>query len=197
MGCNARKTNKQVAEKGRVKVCCISGTFRTFHRPEIFCVVSESSQLAPAATRFLQWKTMWFLFNSAQRDHRNTDVYLTGFRIDVELSLYPCIHRSYHTATGKQASVSNTFLFHQTLVNIVSIVINNKHAVAKVRASREKMIRTRLRGKRLRWSRGSVLAFGTEVRGFKPGRSRLIFLGEKILSTPSFGGEVKPSVYSM
>ena len=48
--------------------------------------------------------------------------------------------------------------------------------------------------KRLRWSRGSVLAFGTQVRGFKPGRSRRIFQGEKILSTPSFGGEVKPSI---
>jgi hypothetical protein len=48
--------------------------------------------------------------------------------------------------------------------------------------------------KRLRWSRGSVLAFSTEVRGFKPGRSRRIFKGEKILSTPSLGGEVKPSV---
>jgi hypothetical protein len=47
---------------------------------------------------------------------------------------------------------------------------------------------------RLRWSRGSVLAFGTQVRGFKPGRSRRIFKGEKIFSTPSFGGEVKPSV---
>ena len=47
---------------------------------------------------------------------------------------------------------------------------------------------------RLRWSRGSVLAFGTQVRGFKPGRSRWIFKGEKILRTPSFGGEVKPSV---
>ena len=30
--------------------------------------------------------------------------------------------------------------------------------------------------------------------GFKPGRSRRIFKDEKILSTPSFGGEVKPSV---
>ena len=30
--------------------------------------------------------------------------------------------------------------------------------------------------------------------GSKPGRSRQIFQGEKILSTPSFGGEVKPSV---
>ena len=48
---------------------------------------------------------------------------------------------------------------------------------------------------RLRWSRGSVLTFGTQVRGFKPGRSRQIFKGQiKIFSTPSFGGEVKPSV---
>jgi len=44
---------------------------------------------------------------------------------------------------------------------------------------------------RLQWSRGSVLAFSTQVRGFKPSRSRRIFKGEKILSTPSFGGEVK------
>ena len=47
---------------------------------------------------------------------------------------------------------------------------------------------------RLRWSRGSVLAFSTQVRGFKPGRIRRIFRAKKILSTPSFGGEVKPSV---
>ena len=46
----------------------------------------------------------------------------------------------------------------------------------------------------LQWSRGSVLAFGTQVRGVKPGRSRRIFRAKKILSTPSFGGEVKPSV---
>ena len=39
-----------------------------------------------------------------------------------------------------------------------------------------------------------MLAFGTQVRRFKPGRSHRIFKGEKILSTPSFGGEVKPSV---
>ena len=30
---------------------------------------------------------------------------------------------------------------------------------------------------RLRWSRGSVLVFGTQVRGFKPGRIRRIFKG--------------------
>jgi hypothetical protein len=38
----------------------------------------------------------------------------------------------------------------------------------------------------------SVLAYGTQVRGFKPGRSSRIFKGGKILSTPSFGREVKP-----
>jgi hypothetical protein len=46
----------------------------------------------------------------------------------------------------------------------------------------------------LRWSRGCVLASSTQVRGFNPGRSRRIFQGEKIPSTPSFGGEVKPAV---
>ena len=39
-----------------------------------------------------------------------------------------------------------------------------------------------------------MLAFATQVRGFKPGRSHRIFKGEKILSTPSFGEKVKPSV---
>jgi len=33
--------------------------------------------------------------------------------------------------------------------------------------------------KRLRWSRGSVLAFGTQVRGLKPGRSRPICRAKK------------------
>ena len=44
------------------------------------------------------------------------------------------------------------------------------------------------------WSGIGGLAFSTQVHGFKPGRSRQIFKVEKILSTPSFGGEVKPSV---
>ena len=48
--------------------------------------------------------------------------------------------------------------------------------------------------KRLPWSRGGVLAFSTQVRGFKPGRSRRIFRAKKTFSTPSFGGQVKPSV---
>jgi hypothetical protein len=40
----------------------------------------------------------------------------------------------------------------------------------------------------------SMLAPGTQDRGFEPGWSRRIFQGEKIHSMPSFGGEVKPSV---
>ena len=32
---------------------------------------------------------------------------------------------------------------------------------------------------RLRWPRGSVLAFSTQVRGFKPGRNRFIFRAKK------------------
>jgi hypothetical protein len=41
---------------------------------------------------------------------------------------------------------------------------------------------------KLRWSRGNVLAFRTQVREFAPGRSR------RILRASSFEGEVKPSV---
>jgi hypothetical protein len=37
----------------------------------------------------------------------------------------------------------------------------------------------------------SMLVSGSRVRGFKAGRIRWIFLYVKILSLPSFGGEVK------
>jgi hypothetical protein len=47
---------------------------------------------------------------------------------------------------------------------------------------------------RPRWSSGNVLATGPKVRGFKPGRGQWIFKGDKIRSTTSFGGEVKPSL---
>jgi hypothetical protein len=39
-----------------------------------------------------------------------------------------------------------------------------------------------------------MLVSGSRVRGFKPGRSRWIFLYIKFLSIPSFGGQVKESV---
>jgi hypothetical protein len=40
----------------------------------------------------------------------------------------------------------------------------------------------------------SVLANGPKVHGFKPGRGDGFFKCDRISSTPSFGGEVKPSV---
>jgi hypothetical protein len=40
----------------------------------------------------------------------------------------------------------------------------------------------------------SVLATGSNVREFKPGRGRRFLMTIKIRSTTSFGGEVKPSV---
>ena len=42
----------------------------------------------------------------------------------------------------------------------------------------------------------SMLASGIQVCGFKPGRSRWIFTGVKILSMPSSGREVKESAPS-
>ena len=41
----------------------------------------------------------------------------------------------------------------------------------------------------------SMLASGTQVCGFKPGRSCWNFTDVKILSMPSSGGEVKESVH--
>jgi hypothetical protein len=38
----------------------------------------------------------------------------------------------------------------------------------------------------------SMLASGTQDRGFAPGRSSRIFSGEKIFTMPSFGREVRP-----
>ena len=82
----------------------------------------------------------------------------------------------------------------QTL-NQTDIKLNGGHPIVWHNRSTYKYLFMSIHNnKRLRWSRGSVLAFSTQVRGFKPGRSHRIFKGEKILSTPSFGGEVKPSV---
>jgi hypothetical protein len=41
----------------------------------------------------------------------------------------------------------------------------------------------------------SVIVIEPKVRGLKYGRERLIFKGDKIRSTISFGGEVKPPVH--
>ena len=87
-----------------------------------------------------------------------------------------------HTA-GLMGAVSETERNHKQSRFIQSIGTSPTTKKTKLRIS-----------KRLRRSRGRVLAFGTQVREFKPGRSRRIFQGGKILSTPSFGGEIKPCV---
>jgi hypothetical protein len=56
------------------------------------------------------------------------------------------------------------------------------------------MFYTKNESQRLLSSRSSAMAFGTQVRGFVPGRSLRIFRAKKILSTPSFRREVNPSV---
>jgi hypothetical protein len=50
--------------------------------------------------------------------------------------------------------------------------------------------------KRLWWSRGSVLAFGTQVRRFAPGRSRRIFKAKKVnIYLPSLMMKVPSHLY--
>ena len=89
-----------------------------------------------------------------------------------------------------QLSVSR-FVYLSRVITIINLRRGNRCHYSRLRLA---YFGLRIVSERLRWSRGSVLAFSTQVRGFKPGRSRRIFKGEKILSTPSFGGEVKPSV---
>ena len=48
--------------------------------------------------------------------------------------------------------------------------------------------------RRIQWSRGSVLAFSTQVRGFKPGRSLRIFRAKKSSACLPSEGKLKPSV---
>ena len=121
----------------------------------------------------------------------------------------------YHYATGEQSGVRNP-------VEARDFLLSETYGLAlestqpPIKWLRGSLLRTKRPGRevhhsspssaklknewrhtpsqRLRWSRGSVLAFGTQVRGFKSDRSRWIFRGEKILSTPSFWGEVMPSV---
>jgi hypothetical protein len=103
-----------------------------------------------------------------------------------------CIWTDYDTNTETAKEIITPVLdkiqgYRRSCVRLVNrrhlkklpLIINNTHQSQK---------------ERLRWSRGSVPAFSTQVRGFKPCRSRRTFKGEKTLSMPSFGGEVTPSV---
>jgi hypothetical protein len=74
-----------------------------------------------------------------------------------------------HGEDHKHKILLNWFLQMEAVYNFYSTVLYWRLIYSSTMYSR----------KRLRWSRGSVLAFSTQVRGFKPGRSRRIFKGEK------------------
>ena len=108
----------------------------------------------------------FFVNNCKRKSHEQ---FTRSHRRGLYIKLSFLLHKESLTAVP---IYSFPFFFHSCTVNLDTIKVFYLPNDAR---------------ERLRWSRGSVLAFGTQVRGFKPGRSRQIF-------TPSFGGEVKPSV---
>jgi hypothetical protein len=122
-------------------------------------------------------------------------VHLVGFSIDIYLFGRNTTQAYLISSYGFICYTFRPFLRSSSGMSIQK---SCKEVVTRYKIQQDKIISSFIRFlysySRLRWSIGSVLAFGTQVRGFKPGRSCWIFKGKKILSTPSFGGEVKPSV---
>ena len=142
------------------------------HTHTHFCVILED-ELSVCSRTGDRW---WFNFQN-RKSFSWTCVYRINCLDTFRLS-FPCL--SWFFWFGKSYNASNLLL-----------------RVAVLTASKStwtKQLIYHILEKYLRESRGSVLAFGTQVRGFKPDRSRWIFQGEKILSKLSFGGEVMTSV---
>ena len=97
-----------------------------------------------------------------------------------------CVQHNSRLISSNSSPHRHTYvLLYQSIVFVSTVRRNH---VTHTVTMRETYV-----SKRLRWSRGSVPAFGTKVRGFKPGRSRRnYFRAKKILSTSPFGKEVKP-----
>jgi hypothetical protein len=75
--------------------------------------------------------------------------------------------------------------FYTPAIEILKNTGNDLDSGAVTQTDRQTDIACYLLCKRLRWSRGSVLAFCTQVRGFKTGRSRRIFRAKKSSARPS------------
>ena len=101
--------------------------------------------------------------------YRSPHPHRTKYIKYVQSKIYEIIQKSPKMGYGKEKNTPNT----TTNIPLHAEVLHQKW---------------------LRWSRGSVLAFGTQVRGLEPGRSHRIFQGKKFLTMPHFGGEVKLSV---
>ena len=89
-----------------------------------------------------------------------------------------CIH-NYVTEFGNSfASDANfgivpvVFCVMEGILDLYSFFFYSQLDNKRLRWSRGSLLAF---GTQVRWSRGSVLAFGTQVRGFTPGRSRRIF----------------------
>jgi hypothetical protein len=104
-------------------------------------------------------------------EYLNKQHYL--FKPDSHLNYMSVPHREHSVSSSERA------IFKDTLANDVIYCVNHmKHTNIGVgKKKKESFLRHSFA--RLLWSRGSVLAFGTQVRGFKPDRSRRIFQGEK------------------
>jgi len=94
------------------------------------------------------------------------------------LVLLESCHQTCMTYTSAESTVENSWWWAEELPEIGTVSWQNKFGKSVRLLVLLKSIIVCLI-ERLRWSRGSVLAFSTQVRGFKPGRSRRIFKGRK------------------
>ena len=77
-------------------------------------------------------------------------------------------------AVRTRLPISQSVVFSDYLLPMMQALRSFKRLVAVFQ-----LTQSNISEERLRWSRGSLLAFGTQVRGFKPGRSRRIFRAKK------------------
>jgi hypothetical protein len=68
---------------------------------------------------------------------------------------------------------------HRVSLHLAALRVFCYHFWDKSKVNSSTALLTYQQAERLRWYRGSALAFGTEVRGFAPGRSRRIFRAKK------------------
>jgi hypothetical protein len=105
------------------------------------------------------------------------------------------IHHDHAFAATHAVSEGFTLSTHETWISCLSSLAHKKSSLKAFKdETRVKKTECRKLHPRLDGFGGLVvrmLASGSPVRGFKPGRSRWIFLYIKILSISSFGGEVK------
>ena len=121
-------------------------------------------------TAYYASRTRWFCDISPPTEFVYQDMSLIYNSLANYLSYSPTqeTHSFAYDVNRKKAATCTYFHLQEALgvLQMASPVTRPRH------------LHTFSYGQRLRWSRGSVLAFGTQVRRFKPGRSRRIFKGK-------------------